>query len=422
MGIKYLRRGSLTAFILVAILGALGALVCVPDVHAANTMPTTMNFQGRLTDASGNLVANGSYNVKFTIYNAGSTAIWTETRETTNRVVVTNGLFSVQLGSVTALTPSLFTTTGLTLGVTMANPATATCSTAACQTWEAEMTPRSPIATSAYAFNADAIDGIDGASLAQLGANTFTENQTISATSTAALSVGTLLTVDTTNSLVKVGTSGTATNGATVRLLSTAAEFSTSVRIGDAKNSVVITTSGVGLRGTAQRTVKETLSPEYPGATFMGSGSGNLTSDFCSATGRLGLNTTACPTAGDEHNYYTWTSSSTGTNVYTIYVRYQVPSNFASGSLSNVYMYGWRTGATETLNLSLYQANGALCGTTTNVATGTSVWTETPMVGTLSSCTIAAGDMVTFKIDLSAGTNTNMVRAGEIRLNYKTAF
>lgn len=83
---------------------------------AVNTTPAIMNFQGRLTDASGKIVANGQYNIKFTIYNAGSTAIWTETRETTNRVTVINGLFSVQLGSVVALTPSLFNAMGLTLG------------------------------------------------------------------------------------------------------------------------------------------------------------------------------------------------------------------------------------------------------------------------------------------------------------------
>lgn len=407
----------------VALVSALSALFCVYTARAANTLPTTMNFQGRLADASGNIVASGSYNVKFAIYNAGSTVIWSETRETTNRVVVNNGLFSIQLGSVNPLTPSLFNATGLTLGVTMANPATATCSTASCQTWEAEMTPRSPIATSAYAFNADTIDGIDGASLAQLGANTFTGAQSITATNTSALSVGTLLTADTTNSVVKVGTSGTASGGATVRLLSTAAEFTTSIRVGDATNGVDITSTGIQLNGTARPTRTVTLAPEFPGATFTADGTNNngtLSSDFCSQA--LAINGTACPTSGDVHNYYAWTTTQASAQDYDVYVRYRIPSDFSTGTLANLYMYGWRTGASDSVEIALFQANMTQCGTTTNVATGTATWTETAMAGTLSSCTIAADDVVTFRIKLVAGANNDIARAGEIRFSYKSKY
>lgn len=415
---------AMLGIILVPLLSTLSVLFCVFNANAANTAPSTMNFQGRLTDTSGNIVANGSYNVKFTIYNAGSSAIWTETRETTNRVVVANGLFSVQLGSVTPITPALFTTTGLTLGVTMANPATATCSTASCQTWEAEMSPRSPIATSAYAFNADTIDGIDGASLAQLGANnTFTGTQSITATSATALTVGSLLTADTSGTIVKVGTSGSATGGASVRLLSTVSEFSTSVRVGNGTDGIDFTTSGVQLKGTARPTRTITLAPEFPGATFTADGTNNngtLSSDFCSQA--LTINATACPTSGDVHNYYAWTTTQATAQDYDVYVRYRVPSDFSTSSLSNVYMYGWRTGASDTVEIALFQANMTQCGTTTNVATGTATWTETAMAGTLSSCSIAADDVVTFRIKLTAGAASDITRAGEIRFSYLSKY
>lgn len=425
MGHKIIRWASPAVVAIGLLLCALAVLVQVRVAQAANTMPTTMNFQGRLTDATGNVVANGSYNVRFTIYNASSAAIWTETRETTNRVTVSGGLFNLQLGSVVPLTPSLFASTGLTLGVTMANPATATCSTASCQTWEAEMSPRSPISTSAYAFNADTIDGIDGASLAQLGANTFTGSQTISANSTSALAVGTLLVADSTNSVVKVGTAGTATGGATVRLLSTAAEFSTSIRVGDATNGVDITTTGISLRGTARPTAKVTLAAEYPGATFTGDGTsnvGSLSSDFCSNVTNLQINAAICA-AGMAQNFYSWTTSQAGAQDYDLYVRYQVPSDYATGSMTNLSITGWGTStSSESVTIALWQdGQTSACSTSSNAVTSNAIWSTATVASPLGSCNFAAGDMVTLKVRLVAANN-NVARAGNISFNYKQAY
>lgn len=416
----------LPVIIFVSVLSTLSVLFCVLTANAATTAPSTMNFQGRLTDASGNIVANGSYNVKFTIYNAGSTAIWTETRETANRVVVSNGLFSVQLGSVNPLTTTLFTTTGLTLGVTMANPATATCSTASCQTWEAEMSPRSPISTSAYAFSADTIDGIDGASLAQLGANnTFTGTQSITATSATALTVGSLLTADTSNSIVKVGTSGSASGGATVRLLSTAAEFTTSVRVGNATDGVDLTATGISLRGTARPTAKVTLAAEYPGATFTGDGTsnvGSLSSDFCSNVTNLQINAAICA-AGMAQNFYSWTTSQAGAQDYDLYVRYQVPSDYATGSMTNLSITGWGTStSSESVTIALWQdGQTSACSTSSNAVTSNAIWSTATVASPLGSCNFAAGDMVTLKVRLVAANN-NVARAGNISFNYKQAY
>jgi 6-phosphogluconolactonase (cycloisomerase 2 family) len=134
-------------------------------VSAAQTVPYRVNFQGRLTNASGNIVANGSYNMQFRLYDtsSGGTLLWSETREAANRVEVTNGLFSIQLGSVTALSPTLFNGAAARhLEVTMATPATATCSTASCASWESPMTPRQALGSSTYALNSDLLDGQDG--------------------------------------------------------------------------------------------------------------------------------------------------------------------------------------------------------------------------------------------------------------------
>ncbi|MFZ1600635.1 MAG: hypothetical protein WBB71_03620, partial [Candidatus Saccharimonas aalborgensis] len=49
------------------------ALFCVSNnIHALTTIPYKLNFQGRLTDASGNPMAAGTYNMKFRIYDASS--------------------------------------------------------------------------------------------------------------------------------------------------------------------------------------------------------------------------------------------------------------------------------------------------------------------------------------------------------------
>ncbi|MFZ1458695.1 MAG: hypothetical protein WAT17_02350, partial [Candidatus Saccharimonadales bacterium] len=66
---------------------------------SASATPTTMNFQGRLLDATGVPVADGLYNMQFKLYDAstGGTQLWTETRENSTpdyRVQVTNGLFT----------------------------------------------------------------------------------------------------------------------------------------------------------------------------------------------------------------------------------------------------------------------------------------------------------------------------------------
>ena len=78
-------------------------------------VPQLINVQGKLTDAGGEPVADGSYSVLFSIYDVvtGGTALWQETRT----VTVSDGLFSISLGESTTIPPSLFDNTDLWLGI-----------------------------------------------------------------------------------------------------------------------------------------------------------------------------------------------------------------------------------------------------------------------------------------------------------------
>jgi hypothetical protein len=208
------------------------ALFVANPVDAAQTTPYQINYQGRLTDAAGNPKPDGQYNMTFRLYSvatAGS-AVWTETYDTTNRITLTGGQFSVQLGSLAALSPSVFTSQPLYLEIEFPTPATATCSAASCAVYtEGPMTPRQTLASSAYAMNADTIDGYDSSSFAVLGNNnTFTSGNLFkpATNSTSAFGVqksdGTsLFNIDTSGGGVSVG--GTFTPGTTVGVAGTSA-------------------------------------------------------------------------------------------------------------------------------------------------------------------------------------------------------
>ncbi len=149
------------------------------------TVPYKVNFQARLTDQNGNIMPDGSYNVKFRLFtNSAGTGspVWEEDYLVANSqgVSLANGLFSVQLGSITALTPQLFSSNpNLWLQIELPSPSTATSSS---PSWtEGPMSPLQPLESAPYAMNADTLDGIDSTQLARIDqGNTFTGNNTFS--------------------------------------------------------------------------------------------------------------------------------------------------------------------------------------------------------------------------------------------------
>src|SRR5437867_3270292 len=72
---------------------------------SAQTVPSLMNYQGKLVDAAGNPMPSGSYDVVFKIWKKASPAdpadalVWGQT----NPVTVANGIFNLALGGANGL-------------------------------------------------------------------------------------------------------------------------------------------------------------------------------------------------------------------------------------------------------------------------------------------------------------------------------
>ena len=110
------------------------ALICIFPVIIFSEIPHLMNYQGILTDDTGQPVQNDVYEITFKIYNqeSGGNPIWTETQN----VLTNDGIFHVLLGSINEITefPSENAWLGIQVGE---NP---------------EMTPRKRIASVGYSF------------------------------------------------------------------------------------------------------------------------------------------------------------------------------------------------------------------------------------------------------------------------------
>lgn len=160
--------GIISGFaLLVAIVSCALFFGLIPKpAHAA--INPQINFQGKLTNPDGTNVATSTYSIVFSIYtvSVAGTAVWTETQPA---VQVTDGIFQVSLGSVSALPGSVdFNGSSLYLGIAVAG--------------DPEMTPRVRFSAAPYAHNSDAIDGLDGTDLVQLGqsASAQTDGSTFS--------------------------------------------------------------------------------------------------------------------------------------------------------------------------------------------------------------------------------------------------
>ncbi len=114
-----------------------------------------INYQGKLTDDSDVAVSDGNYSIVFSLYTTltGGANIWTETQS----VAVTNGLFSVMLGTTTSLASVDFDQT-LYLGVNVEG--------------DGEMTPRRQLGAVPAAFVAKELSDFVTPFAAQLAATT----------------------------------------------------------------------------------------------------------------------------------------------------------------------------------------------------------------------------------------------------------
>jgi hypothetical protein len=163
------------------------------------------------------------------------------------------------------------------------------------------------------------------------------------------------------------------------------------------------------------------LSPEYPSTVLEPSSSGNnigtLTSDFCSGTRLLSVNTSVCA-ATDQHHYFSWTANAT--NDYDIWTQWQVPNDLSSWGSTPVSLYGWDTTSTsDYATITVYKkGSGTACGTATDSSGGGSTW-HSINITSLSGCgTPVAGDVLEIKVNVKVGVNNDFTRVGEITLSY----
>jgi hypothetical protein len=147
MSIFRLQRN--TCYTLIALFAF--ALLVISLTLTAQAAPNyEINYQGKLTASTSATVADGTYQMEFNLYTqpSGGSPIWTETLSGANEVSVTNGLFSVMLGSTSPLTSVNFNQT-LYLGVTIEG--------------DSEMSPRKVLGTVPAAFeakNANTVGGV----------------------------------------------------------------------------------------------------------------------------------------------------------------------------------------------------------------------------------------------------------------------
>jgi len=116
------------------------ALLAVGQIGLAEGSPQIINYQGYLTDSSGDPVENDTYLIKFTIYedSLGTSDIWNSGFQ---EVAVTGGLFNYLLGSNAAFPDCMFTSDTLRwLGIKVAT--------------DPEIRPLTKLSSVAYAFHA----------------------------------------------------------------------------------------------------------------------------------------------------------------------------------------------------------------------------------------------------------------------------
>jgi hypothetical protein len=232
----------------------------------------------------------------------------------------------------------------------------------------------------------------------------------------------TLMSVDA-GGVLRVSTVGSNPTLAGAKLFTTTAEVSTTLRIGTASDGVEFSASGAPIyRGNGRPTRRVTLVPEYPGATMTGTGgsnSGAMSSDFCS--GALSVNTSVCA-AGDEHNYYSWTTSQGTAQNYDIYVRYQLPSDF-DGFVSPtdaIRLFARRSSTGSSVEVSMFR-NGTQCGSTVTVNSSDNTWQENTGAVNAGACSFVANDAVMFRIKVTSASGS-FAYAGALRFDYYSKF
>ncbi|MGB4759263.1 MAG: hypothetical protein WBP26_04330 [Candidatus Saccharimonadales bacterium] len=206
-----------------------------------------------------------------------------------------------------------------------------------------------------------------------------------------------LFLVDTTNSLITIGSGVT-----------------TTFRVGDAVNNTSYdsSTGASTLNGNARRARKIMLQPEYVGAVL------DATNDAACSSANSGT-LTAGLDLSNRKNYYNWTSASGSAQCYNVVVQVPVPSDFSAWASTTPLKVNAHTSHTSngTANIELRDTTGNVIYNYVSVTPGsTNTWTETT-IGTSISGTYTPGDYMTLRLRVSSLNNANL-RIGTVTLDY----
>ncbi|MCB9823025.1 hypothetical protein H6800_02015 [Candidatus Nomurabacteria bacterium] len=170
--LRYRVAGFFVLLILLA--SSFASFLIFSPAHAATGINEKFNFQGRLLDSTGGVVPDGSYNMRFKLYQDGDgvlgggdeTLKWTETRQNSasQGVTVKNGYFSVYLGSVTAFGSSVdWNQDTLWLSIDIGGT-----STGGSPTYDGEMSPFKSLGASPFALNTKYLGGLSSTNFLQI--------------------------------------------------------------------------------------------------------------------------------------------------------------------------------------------------------------------------------------------------------------
>ncbi len=133
----------------------------------SKSVPTQLNYQGFLVDATDSSAATATLEMTFRLFDSQTEGaeLWSETHPT---VQVSNGIFHVLLGSVTPFPVNLFDGSPLWLQTEVGAEV---------------LTPRKPLVSVAYSHRADDADQLEGQALTDLDSRWVNEDQASSVSS-----------------------------------------------------------------------------------------------------------------------------------------------------------------------------------------------------------------------------------------------
>ncbi len=367
--------------------------------QAATGINQQLNYQGRLLNAAGAVVPDGTYNMEFKIYQdgtgcvsggsapCGGTLKWTETDTGANKVTVINGFFSVQLGAVNPFGSSVdWNQDTLWLSVNIGGTGA--------PSWDGEMTPFRRLSAVPQAFNSMQLGGLDWSKFVQIAPSAVQSDSSLASTiflnKTGASgnilqlqkSASDVLTVDNTGNITATGTYNTNT------FTSSALSF------GAASSASVSSAAGQAL----------SIDSGTTGNLNLGTGANAKTINIGNATGATAINET------------------TGTGGYTLLTTTTGNVSIKSGTTGSVTLDSGTTGNVNIGNgagaktITIGNATGAtqidlIAGTGGIVTTGIAATAPINLTtGTTGALTLDSG--TTGAINIGTGANAKAITLG----------